>query len=73
MEDIVDPEIPLFQVIAYSAGLFSNLSSYMYTRIFIANSFIFSKLAISGTAESGISGLEKTAPPGELEFSSRSN
>ena len=24
-------------------------------------------------AEPGISGLEKTAPPGELEFSSRSN
>ena len=26
-----------------------------------------------GTSEPGTSGLEKTAPPGELEFSSRSN
>ena len=28
---------------------------------------------ITSGAESGISGLEKTAPPGELEFSSSSN
>ena len=30
-------------------------------------------LKLSSGAEPGISGLEKTAPSGELEFSSRSN
>ena len=46
---------------------FQNLSSKQWSVFWV------DEMPSKSRPESGISGLEKTAPPGELEFSSSSN